>query len=588
MSLQNLQINKIKRPVLLAALMLTLLMFPFSVLAQAPLTAQVDRDTIAANEQVTLTVSVFGDLFNIPTPKLPAMMDFKVAGTSTSTQIQLINGELSSQGNFIFRLEPLNEGQLLIPSITVKIDGQTYETEPILVQVLPAGTLPSPNTAPDNSPDSQPDNLNDQFFVEAEVDDPTPWLGQQIIYSFKLYQTVQLLRQPDYQAPPFTNFWGQNLLSQPQYHSTVNGQDYLVTEIRTALFPASVGEITVEPAALVIPGGLFEADFVLKTDPVTVNVQPLPPDAPPTFNGAVGQFNLTASLSETESQVNEPVTFRLAIEGAGNIETLTEPIFPDLPNWRVFDSQSTIAVDVEDELVQGRREFERLLVPGRPGDYTIPAVSFSYFDPQTNQYHTLNTDPLPITIQPGEGELPTAAVIGGEKQPVSLIAGDIRHIKPVPPRLTDTGVTVLDSWLYWGCWLVPALAVTSLWLWNRRRTRLLQDSEYMRKVRARARASKLLNQAGQPNSGDASGLIQRALLGYLADRLNQPTVGLTAAGLTDLLNKFKVDPALIEQIQIILTHIDAARFAPVDQADSLALITDTRRLIDTLEKELKP
>ncbi len=142
MSLQNLQINKIKRPVLLAALMLTLLMFPFSVLAQAPLTAQVDRDTIAASEQVTLTVSVFGDLFNIPTPKLPAMTDFKVAGTSTSTQIQLINGELSSQGNFIFRLEPLNEGQLLIPPITVKIDGQTYETEPISVQVLPAGTLP--------------------------------------------------------------------------------------------------------------------------------------------------------------------------------------------------------------------------------------------------------------------------------------------------------------------------------------------------------------------------------------------------------------------------------------------------------------
>jgi len=578
--------SKIGRVSLGAAIILALLLLPAGALAQAPVTAQVDRDIIAINEQVTLTVSVSGDIFNIPTPRLDSTTDFKVVGTSTSTQIQLINGELSSQGNFIFRLEPFKEGQLLIPAATVKMNGQTYSTEPIPVQVLPAGTLPSPNN---NTPDNPPDNLADQFFVEAEVDNATPWLGQQIIYSFKLYQTVRLLRQPDYQAPAFTNFWGQNLLSQPQYHSTVNGQDFMVTEIRTALFPASVGEIIVEPATLIVPGGLFETDFVLETDPVTVNVQPLPPDAPPDFNGAVGRFTATAALNESTGRVNEPVTFRLTIEGAGNIETLAEPPFPDLPNWRIFDSQSTTEINVEGEQVQGRRQFERLLVPGRPGDYTIPPISFSYFDPQTDQYQTLTTEPLPITIDPGEdGALPSSpAVTGGEKQPVSLLADDIRHIKPVPTRLTDTGVRVLDNWFYWGCWLVPALAVAGLWLWNWRRVRLLQDTEYQRRVRARSRANKLLSQAGQPDS-DAYGLTQRALLGYLADRLNHPTVGLTAAALTNLLREAGLNSALIEQVQTILNQIDAARFAPVDRAGFQVLLADTRRLIDVLEKELKP
>ena len=86
-------------------------------------------------------------------------------------------------------------------------------------------------------------------------------------------------------------------------------------------------------AKLVIPGSLFEPDVILETKPISVDVRPLPEDAPVDFSGAVGQFELTASLSEVEGKVNEPVTLIVDITGTGNIETLAEPALPELPNW---------------------------------------------------------------------------------------------------------------------------------------------------------------------------------------------------------------------------------------------------------------
>ena len=100
-----------------------------AVLAQSPITARAEPTRLSVDEQVTLTVTVSGDFLNIPNPDLSQLENFVIVSSSTSTQVSIINGKMSSQKIFVFRLQPLQEGTLIIGSISVDIDGQRYQTD---------------------------------------------------------------------------------------------------------------------------------------------------------------------------------------------------------------------------------------------------------------------------------------------------------------------------------------------------------------------------------------------------------------------------------------------------------------------------
>jgi hypothetical protein len=557
-----------------------------SALAQSPITAEVDRTTLSVDDKLTLTVTIVGDFITIPRPDLSGVTDFSVAGSGTSTQISFVNGEMTAQGIYYFQLRPLKTGELVIPPISVNVDGQTFQTEPINIEVVESTGTNAPSAPPADG--KAPATLAGQnLFVEAVVDNATPYLGEQVTYIFRFYQAadtpLQTLGRPNYHPPSFTNFWGQTVLDQPYYSTSVDGREYLVTEVRTAVFPTNPGPLTIAPSVLEIPGDLFSAGAVLETEPVAVAVQSLPDGAPDDFSGAVGQFDMRAELDTTIGKVNEPLTLYVDIEGAGNIDILTEPPLPDLPAWRIFESQSTSKTEVQEDVVYGRRRFERLLVPGESGEFTFPSISFSYFDPEAGEYRTLETDPIPINVESDVAvDEPPVVVLDSAKQPVQLTGGDIRHIKPVPTVLESSGGMLLAQPLYWAFWILPVFIVMGVWLWQNRRQRLLQDSAYGRSQRARRTALKILSGAGQ-NCEDSYATVQRALLGYLSDKLNRPTVGLTTDELIDLLRERKLDPELIERVRAILIETDAGRFAPIEETAGQTLVAETRQLVNDLE-----
>jgi hypothetical protein len=550
-----------------------------AALAQTPITAEVDRDVLTIEDQLTLTVLIAGDQMNLTPPDLSGLTDFVVVGHSTTTQISIVNGVMTTQGVFLYRLQPLREGVLVIPPFGVEIGGQYYETSPLEVMVLPGGSAvpaPAPNEPP---PDTT--LYGQDFFVEAEVDNPTPYVNQQVIYTFRFYRPAQLVagRPMDYQAPPFVDFWSNTTLSQPEYNTVAAGRHYLVTEIRTALFPAKPGQITIVPARLVIPAILFEPDIILETEPVVVEVQPLPAGAPADFSGAVGQFQIRATLSAVETKVDEPLTLEVIVEGAGNVEILSEPTLPEMEGWRYFESQTSTDVRAKEDVVYGLRSFERLIVPIRAGKYTVPPVAFSYFDPQDGAYHTVKSDPIYVTVLPAEGEPPP---LPGAAAP---LAGEIHPIKPVPATLEPAAFSLWGNGFYWACWGLPLVTVAGAWAWQSRRQRLAQDVGYARRKNARH----LFEQILREKQADVYGLVQRALLGYLSDKLNRPTAGLTTAGLLELLRQeTQLEPALITQIEGLLTQIEANRFAPGGAgADGQSLIIEARQLVKSLDKNLK-
>lgn len=533
--------------------------------AQSPsVTAEVDRSELTTDDTVTLTVVVTGS-GRVSQPTLPALDGLQILGTSRASQISIVNGVTNTQTIYRYTLQPLQTGEIEIGSISVIIDDQTYTTEPITLQVTQgSGTTTTQPGAPVDVGPLPQQLANADFFVEGEVDNPTPYRGQQIVYTFRFYLGERLVRQPAYNAPEFSGFWSQEASQQEQYTVQNEGKNYRVIELDTILFPTSAGERTISPATLEIPGTLLQAEAALRTEPVTVTVRPLPTPAPDGFSGAVGRFQMTATVDNSEVAVNEPLTLRVVLSGEGNIETLPDPTWPQMEGWRAFDSTVTTNTEEQDGRLAGSRVYEQIMIPSQAGGFTIPAFSYVYFDPEAEQYVTLTTEPLVVNVAAGAAQPPVPAVPGADREEVERLATDIRHIKPVPPALESARLQLTANVVYWLAWLLPLLLVGADFVWQRRQQRLAANPALVRRSQALKKAQRLLAETGREQH-DPYTVTGRVLVGYLSDKLNQPVAGLTQAALADLLRRKGVEEKAIGRVKDILTLSEMGRFSPLQQ-----------------------
>ncbi len=560
-------------------------------------TASVDRNTITTDDLLTLQLTLTGAFDNANQPQLPMLEGFAVVGSSQSSQFSIVNGKTSSQVVFTYRLQPIGTGSLIIPAIPIQMDGQTYRTEPIGVEVTqgaspqaqqPAGEAPADTSAPGE--------LSGQnIYVEAEVDNSSPVVGQQIVYHFRFYQAVNLFSQPQLDWPDFTGFLGYELSPNTQYYQQAAGKQYLVTEVRRALFPTAEGKLTIGPATLTIPGDFFNRGVQLQTQEVMVNVHPLPDEPPQDFAGAVGQFEIEAWVEPAEGRVNEPATLFVRVSGAGNVSTLPDPtqgVEEMLPGWRVYDPQVTTDVGQDGDAIRGEKLFERPLVPKTDGDLTIPPLALSFFDPGAGTYHRVETEPLVVRVAPGEAQTPGPVIIGTGKQDVVVLASDIRHIKSAPPALVTNRTSLLAQPLYWLGWGMPLLTVAATWLWDRRRQHLAHDIAYARAQRARRQARQRLSEARKlVRTGKSEDVIYatvaRAVTTYLGDKLDLSAAGLIRDTIEQALSTSSVPDEVIDRVLACLDWADSGRFAPVAAGRKASdLVQEAEEIITRLEENI--
>jgi hypothetical protein len=567
---------------------------------QGPLAAQVDRTTLSTDETLVLTVTLSASTMSAPRPTLPVLQGFNIVGSSTSSQMSIISGAVSSQLVYSYRLQPYQTGDLVIDPVQATLNGQTFSSQPITIHVTQGTGASAPAAVPppaNREPALAPTKLAGQdFYVEAEVDNPAPHVGQQIVYTFRFYKASNLWSQPQYEAPSFEGFWNEHQTEQYDYQAQAAGRIYQVTEVQSILFPSVMGPLTIDPARLTIPGGFFSRGQTLQTKPVTLDVQPLPPGAPEGFEGAVGQFSLAGTLDTAEGIANEPLTWRVTLSGQGNLSTAPDPIWPEMPGLRDFESEATINTEVRQGQVVGSRVYERLLVPVAGGEYTIPALAYTYFDPEAAAYQTTSTEPIQLTIAPGAGPSTSLEKARGRALPTGdqagaveavQVASDIRHLKSVPAQLRVAGPPLTQQGLYWVAWAFPVFGAVGYLVWQRRQRFLESNLDLARSSRARKKARKALAQARKQH-GDAYSAAGQILTTYLSDKLRQPVAGLTHQALAELLGGRGIKSDLIERIQVLLVSSELGRFAPgaddADHADSL--LQEVGILIDALDKAL--
>ncbi len=177
-------------------------------------------------------------------------------------------------------------------------------------------------------------------------------------------------------------------------------------ELRTALFPTALGEKTIGPARLEVRD--FFNRIPLQSDPITLKVKPLPEEGKPAeFGGAVGRYEVQATVDKNETAVNDPVTLSVTVRGFGNISSLPAPVWPELENVRTYDGETQTNVATANYTVQGERRFDRLIVPKQPGELVIPPIRYAYFDPETQRYQIAETTAMNVSVIPGTTQEPT-------------------------------------------------------------------------------------------------------------------------------------------------------------------------------------
>ncbi len=631
--------NMRKTKSLIVGLIITLLFgttaIPVFAQSQDIVKAEVDRTNLSTDEVLVLTVTVDTSYGNPSRPQLPALDEFELLGSSSGTQISIINGNVSQQATFNYRLHPLQIGGLVISPVMVNIGGNTYHTEPIQVhvsqgtgqvqsapqpsQALPGfpsipgfpnfpsipgfpsfpnlpgfpslpGSLSAPSAPPDivlpmDPAEAPAELIGRDFFVEAIVDNPTPYMGEQVIYTFRFYRTEELMDQPSYQKPAFTGFWSHPETVQNELSLQAGGKTYLVTELKTVLFPTVLGEINIEPAQLSVPSNIFTRGGTLTTQPVLLQVQPLPAGAPEGFSGAVGRFNLQAEVDTNETKVNDAVNFTIKVSGQGNIENIPNPIWTETPEWRTFDQGSTTESAFENGVLSGTRTYKYTLVPTQAGVITIPAFNYSYFDPQTSSYETVSTQEFPINIAPDQNAFTPV-------QPVSNNENNITNPETVflkPLKTSEeaySGKMHIQRSVYWLLWFVPLMLLMGYFTWNRRQQRIKNNPELKRNQQAARKAYQAFKTA-EKNTGNNRSDAGQILRNYLADKLNRSTTGLTYNEIAGVLAATGVDVELTDQTRNLLILSEMGQYAPTgNSSQSEDLLNELKRLIGQLDKVL--
>jgi hypothetical protein len=554
--------------------------------------AAVNAERIGIEDVLELTLSVSGGDAE-GEPELPPLDAFRVASRSTSSQIQIVNGRMSSTRSYIYQLLPQKEGTFEIGAATIRVDGSDHTTAPIRVEVVPGslisrrprglGSTFDPFEGFGGRARRDLELQEDDVFVRTEVSSRSVFQGEAVVVTYRLYTRYAPLGPEIADDPPLTGFWVEkvDLGAEPATERrTIEGKQYASFPLmQRVVFPTQSGTLEIPPVTFsmafrLTTGDPFDAFFARASSPITLRSQPIPIEvAPlpsagrtPDFKGAVGRFELSAAVSEEEVAAGDPVTLTLAIAGKGNLRSVGPPELSELKGFRAFDPKSEEKARAGASGLEGEKSWEYVLVPESSGVKEIGPWRFQYFDPAEKKYVTASVGPISMKVT-GDAAL-AANGLGGDLGPrgeVTVLRDDIRFLKPPPRRLgVSSGETHESPWFY-AAMVLPVLWNVALLVYLKQQEKEKTHSKLFRSRRAQRMArGRLKNAANLAASGakDFYDEVAAALYRYVGDKSGSSASGLTSSSIAALLAERSISEELRAEFQQVLSACEEARFTP--------------------------
>ncbi|MFC1572749.1 BatD family protein [Candidatus Eisenbacteria bacterium] len=565
--------------------------------------AEVNRAQVRVGDVIVLSVQLEGFSKRAGAPNVPKPDGFEIYDSGRSTNISWVNGKLSSSTTHTYQLVARRAGNYTLGPITVDDKGRTYRADPLSLQVVAGSTQPAPAT-PGGTRETPPPSgqtAEQGLFARVEIDKREAYLDEQVVLRFLLYQRadIRLHEIADFQAPTTEGFWREDLGPQRDYRVEIEGELYQVREISWALFPTKVGELEIGSGSIVchVPErsrrrggfsdffgrGLFSRPVPLRTEPMRVRVKALPDDGRPAgFSGTVGTYRIDAQFDTPEARQGDPLALTVTVRGAGHVQTIAVPEWPEWEGLRVFDSGEAVSVQKQDDRVMGEKTFTQVLIPTRTGSIALDPIRLSFFDPAQKRYRTASTGPLQIEVLPAE-----ASSIGSGSADVLAVGDDILYIQTglLGNLRPKHGGGLGLSWLIH---LVPiGLVVAAAWLRNRRMV-LESDPSLARRAQALKTARDRLRRLGEhgPTSSAAADLTD-VVENYLSDWLDVEVRGLRRGDLENTLVGAGVSSDLATQVMQLLDWSDSVRFGVGTLESTGERIRGADPLLRSLEEELR-
>ena len=484
-------------------------------------TAVLSKSQVAVGEEVQLEVRLTGAR-SADAPEQIPVDGLEIHRTGTSQRVEINNFNLTASVSYDYTILPLKEGTFTIPPQIIHVGSSSLRTPTLTLHVAASSNQPARQYRRGTQPAFDTGKL---VFAELIVPKKSAFVGEMVPVQIRLAYDPrthpQLTEPPEITGQGFT---AQKLQQSGENLETINGKTYNIVTFKSAIAAAHSGKVEIGPvkakAQMVVPRrpsaprsrspfDLFDLDdpfsdpffsnpfsqfgerreVEISSEPVALDVKPLPQNAPLSFSGAIGNFTMATDAKPKSVQVGDPITVTSTISGRGNFDRVNAPVIEDDHGWHKYPPSSKFKQD--DEVgISGEKTFETVFSPNEKKQ-TLPVLAFSYFDPVKEQYVTLRSEPVAITVQgtaaatqnvASSRPASVAPAPAAPRLAVTTKPADILYQLTERPAATESFAPLYTRPVFWIAQLVALLVVIGFAGWNVHRAKA--DNREARRIAA--------------------------------------------------------------------------------------------------------
>ena len=564
---------------------LTYIFIYLSICFSQSVQISVNKNSIEKEESITFSIEASGSK-NFPLVDISVIKNtFEIlSGPSQMTNIQWVNGKMTSTKTLKWTILPIETGKIIIPSVEGTLDGKKFKSKPINIFV-------NVNKKDDS-----------KIFIKAEIDKRKVYLGEQITLTYNLYKKVNASIEP-FQIPEFPGFWLEDIYTPQRLNyqkKIIDGISYQVAKLgEKALFPIAYDNHIIP--SLKIKANVeikrknkrsrdpfFDPFFdsfytetrskVLQTDEIKIKIDELPVPIPKDFTGAVGQFNIEAKIVSDTLKINEGFIYEITLKGTGNIGLFPLPKIKFPNQLEMHKPEKSFEKDIFRNQLTGKRTWEYMLIPRQSGSIKMPSIEMSYFDPINKKWSKLKTDNVLLNIS--KNNLEENENIKQEREDIEFVDRDIFFITEEMENSIKIKkklyVLSIISYLIALMLLLVPIILDKFFGYR------LATSNIRRSKKALRISIKLLKTKGV----DPFEISSKAFYTYLNHKLNLKTSQLDSSRIKIILDD-KVPNIILEKAIELIKLCDTGKYSKLLQENGDNVLFEMEKLIKSIEKEIK-
>lgn len=571
--------------------------------AQVKFEAKVSKTKLGQNERlrVDFTMNKDGDNFESP--------DFEnfqvIGGPNTSVSNSWLNGAHSYAKTYSYFLAPQKQGRFTIKSASIEIQGVTYKTKAVTVQVTNAVKRP-------NDPYNVESVASENIHLVAEISKGNPYLNEAITVVYKLYVSPNtgVSNWRELENPRYNDFWSQKIDTKGLriQNGKYKGEDYRYVVLRkTVLYPQKTGKLEIEPLKLDITvevptnrrdifGGMHMAQTnrTVSAGSRTINVKPLPEEGKPDdFTGAVGDFKFNVMTSKSELNASESLRVTVEVTGKGNLKLFQLPKLTLPSSLEVYEPEHNESIRTYLGGMQGSIADGYTIVPQYKGKYPIPSISFSYFDLESETYKRVSSGEIiidviegPVNTSSGDDNL---AAANNNKKEVTFNNAQFAFIKTKANLKPIVANNFFKSTAFWSSLLSPFLLIPLALVYRKEKEKRNADVFGNKIRKADKLAKRYLGEAKKALGHKDTFYIalEKALHNYLKAKLQIETSDFSKEKIEEILIEREVNEPTVKEFISILEHCELARYTPITNVEMQQDYEKAASTISIIDKEIQ-